>query len=144
MEDFFPSASAVPNSPVWMEQGTRGELSSCCEAAQHLDQGEEPLRQAVIHVTEVLLANLFSGVNPLTSAWEAALVRTGGFLLPVHFLLLLAFAVLSKCFCPWGFVPKNRGVGCSCILPPVCGIMDHFVQQGLFDGLHGPLSPVTS
>ena len=72
-----------------VEQGTRGELSSRSESAQHLDQGEELLRQAIIRVTELLLASLFSGMNVLISAWEAALVRTGGFLLHVPFFLLL-------------------------------------------------------
>lgn len=72
-----------------VEQGTRGELHSCSESAQHLAQGEELLGQAIIRVTELLLANLFSGMNLLISAWEAAVVRTGGFLLHVHFFLLL-------------------------------------------------------
>lgn len=39
-----------------------------------------------------------------------------------------------------GHVPKHHGVGCSCILLPVCGITDHFVLQGLLEGPQ--LSPV--
>lgn len=82
------------------------KLSSCSESAQHLGQGEEPLSQAIVRVMELLFANLFSGMKLSISAWEAALVRTGGFLLHIHFFFLLrVFAVLSKGFCPLGMYP---------------------------------------
>lgn len=89
----------------------------------------------MVHVTKLLPANLLSGKNLLISALEAALVGTGGFLLHVHFFLLLrAFAVLSFL----AFVPKHHGVSCGCILLPVWGIMDCFVQQELFECARGP------
>lgn len=43
----------------------------------------------MVHVTKLLSANLLSGMDLLISALEAALVGTGGFLLHVHFFLLL-------------------------------------------------------